>query len=141
MVFVSNAGKYQCIAHYKIINMALQQLIKRLIFLVIAIVIFSVLKKQPFFQSEPNKPTPSPSADHLSDPKAVLLQNEQIKSQLHHLNSRPPAHYIAGCMKTPSGCQCYDAKAKVVQVSLNVCLRNVKDASSNQHKAFIAKNS
>lgn len=140
MVFLPNAGKPPCTAYYHIIHMALQKLIKLLIFLIIAIVIFSVLKKQPFFQVEPNKPTPSLDADNLSDSAAVALQNEQIKSQLHHLNSRPPAHYIAGCMKTPSGCQCYDAKAKVVQVSRSVCLHNVHDASSNQHKAFISKN-
>ncbi|RYG07468.1 MAG: hypothetical protein EOO07_27360, partial [Chitinophagaceae bacterium] len=100
--------------------MALQQLIKLLIFLIIAVVIISVLKKQPFFQKQPNRPTPPASSNNTSDSAALSLQNEQIKSQLYHLNNRPTAHYIAGCMKTPSGCQCYDAKAKVVQVSRSV---------------------
>ena len=116
--------------------MGLKQLIKLAIFLLIALVIFNVLKKQSFFNTEPGKVT---SASSLANSQAnTQNQNEGIKDQLKQMASRKKTPYIAGCMKTPNGCQCVDAKGKVVAVSTNICLQNVRDASSNQHKAFDA---
>ncbi|WP_026470754.1 hypothetical protein [Alkanindiges illinoisensis] len=120
--------------------MALQKMIKLAIFLVIALVVFNVLKKQSFFKTEPSQISsdsiPTPHSDGMSE---TQIQNEQIKSQLHHLNSSSQMQYIAGCMKTPTGCKCYDARAKPVEVSASTCASNVRDASANQHKAFDRK--
>lgn len=117
--------------------MALQKMIKLAIFLVIALVVFNVLKKQSFFKTEPGQISsgsiPTPHSDGMSE---TQIQNEQIKSQLHRLNSSSQMQYIAGCMKTPTGCKCYDARAKPVEVSASTCASNVRDASANQHKAF-----
>ena len=117
--------------------MALQQLIKLAIFLVIALVAFSVLKKQPFFNPEPGQISsgsiPITSNNITSE---AQLQNEQIKSQLHRLSSTSQTQYIAGCMKTPTGCKCYDSRAKPIEVTASICTQNVRDASNSQHKVF-----
>lgn len=114
--------------------MVLQKMIKLAIFLVIAMVIVTVFKKQNFLKTEPGQIS-SPSIP-VSYPSETEIQNEQIKTQLHRLATSTQAQYIAGCMKTPTGCKCYDAKAKVVDVKASVCAQNVRDASSNQFKAF-----
>ena len=117
-------------------TMALKQLIKLAIFLLIAVTIFNVLKKQPFFNTDSGKI--SPSATMVNSSNSTHNQNEAIKDQLRNLASRSKTPYIAGCMKTQKSCQCFDAKGKVVAVKTNVCLQNVRDSSSNQHKAFDA---
>ena len=116
--------------------MALKQLIKMAIFLLIAVAIFNVLKKQSFFNTEQGKVSSSSIA--ASSAINTQNQNEGIKDQLRQMASRSKTPYIAGCMKTPKGCQCVDVKGKVVPVKTNICLQNVRDASSNQHKAFDA---
>ena len=116
--------------------MALKQLIKMAIFLLIAVVIFNVLKKQSFFNTEQGKVSSSSNA--ASSAINTQNQNEGIKDQLRNLASRTKTPYIAGCMKTQKGCKCFDAKGKVVEVKTNVCLQNVRDSTSNQHKAFDA---
>lgn len=116
--------------------MALKKLVQLGIFLIIAVVAFNFIKKQSFFKTEPGQissgsiPASTDTADN------VHLQNEQIKTQLHRLNSRTQAQYVAGCMKTPAGCTCYDARAKPVKVTASICAQNVRDASGNQHKIF-----
>jgi hypothetical protein len=118
--------------------MALQKVIKLAIFLVIALVVFNVLKKQSFFKTEPGKISSDTVAASNSNQGAdeTQIQNEQIKAQMHRLTSSASAQYIAGCMKTPAGCKCYDAKAKPVKVTASICAQNVRDASGNQHKVF-----
>ena len=124
------------IRNFKMNTMALKQLIKLAIFLLIAVVIFNVLKQQSFFNTEAGKVS---SASIVTNSQTdAQNKNEGIKDQLKQMASRTKMPYIAGCMKTPNGCQCVDAKGKVVPVSTNVCLQNVRDASSNQHKAFDA---
>ncbi len=117
--------------------MALQQLIKLAVFLLIAVAIFNVLKKQSFFDTGAGKV--SSSATAAQSATNTQNQNEAIKDQLRNLASRTKTPYIAGCMKTQKGCQCFDAKGKVVEVKTTTCLQNVRDSTSNQHKAFDAK--
>lgn len=118
--------------------MAQQKLIQLAIFLVIALVVFNVLKKQTFFKTEPglisSEIVPANNSSAAADTNQI--QNEQIKAQMHRLASRAPAQYIAGCMQTAKGCKCYDAKTKPIAVTPSVCAQNVRDASGNQHKAF-----
>lgn len=98
--------------------------------------IFNVLKKQSFFDTGSGKVSSTTTAVNSSN--NTHNQNEAIKDQLRNLASRPKTPYIAGCMQTQKGCQCFDAKGKVVKVKANICQKNVRDSTSNQHKAFDA---
>ena len=118
--------------------MAQQKLIQLAIFLVIALVGFNILKKQSFFNTGTGKISSEiVTANNSSEAVSTnQIQNEQIKAQMHRLASRASAQYIAGCMQTPKGCKCYDAKTKPIAVTPSICKQNVRDASGNQHKAF-----
>ncbi|XID74230.1 hypothetical protein ACF3NA_06605 [Alkanindiges sp. WGS2144] len=116
--------------------MALQKLIKLAVFLIIALILVSILKKQSFFNAESGKI----SSSHMSASDTTSNQNEKVKAQLQQLASRKKTPYIAGCMTTSSGCRCYDQRGKVVEVDNKTCQKNVRDASSNQHKAFDSEN-
>lgn len=114
--------------------MALQKLIKLAIFLAITLMVFNVLKKQSFFNIEPGQISSETKVSASADDN--LIQNEQIRTQLHQLSTNTQTHYIAGCMNTQAGCKCYDARGKPVDVPASVCRQNVRDASGSQHKAF-----